>query len=91
MSTFWKTTFRTLYGLYESLVMNFGLCGAPSTFQNCINDVLHEFLDEFCTAYIDNILIYSEDKKTHTRHVRQILQRLREAGLQVDVQKCSLG
>ena len=69
--------------------MNFVLCGAPSTFQNYINDILHEYLDDFCTAYIDDILIYSENRKEHTRHVRLILQRQREAGLQVDVQKCS--
>lgn len=45
----WKTAFRTWCGLYESLVMNLGLCGAPSTFQKYINDVLHEYLDDFCT------------------------------------------
>lgn len=73
------------------MVINFGLCGAPSTFQNYINDVLHEFLDDFCTAYIDDILVYSENRKEHTRHVRLILERLHEAGLQVDVQKCSFG
>lgn len=87
----WKTAFRTRYGLFESMVMNFGLCGAPSTFQNYINDVLHDYLDDFCTAYIDDILVYSENRKKHTKHVRMILQRLRDAGLQVDVQKCSFG
>lgn len=69
--------------------MNFVRCGASSNFQNYINDVLQEYLDDFCTAYIDDILIYSENTKENTKHVRQILQRLREAGLQVDVQKCA--
>ena len=87
----WKTAFRTRYGLYESLVMNFGLCGAPLTFQNYINDVLHEYLDDFCTAYIDDILVYSENRKKHTRHVRLVHQHLQDAGLQVDVEKCSFG
>ena len=41
----------------RSFVMSFGLCNAPSTFQNYINDVLHDYLDDFCTAYIDDILI----------------------------------
>ena len=77
----WKTAFRTRYGLYESLVMNFGLCGAPSTFQNYINDVLHEYLDDFCIVYIDDILIYSDNDKEHIKHVRLVLERLREAGL----------
>ena len=65
----WKTAFRIKYGLFESLVMNFGLCGAPSSFQNYINDILHEYLDTFCSAYIDDILIYSKTKKEHLKHV----------------------
>ena len=59
----WKTAFRTKYGLFEFLIMNFGLCGAPSAFQNYINDILHEHLNIFCSAYIDDILIYSKSKK----------------------------
>ena len=62
----WKTAFRTRYGLFEFLVMNFGLCGTPSFFQNYINDILHEHLNIFCSAYIDDIFIYSKTKKkTH--------------------------
>ena len=59
----WKTVFRTKYGLFEFLIMNFGLCGTPSAFQNYINDILHEHLNIFCSAYIDDILIYSKSKK----------------------------
>ena len=59
----WKTVFRIRYGLFESLIMNFGLCGAPSSFQNYINDILHEYLDSFCSIYIDKILIYNKTKK----------------------------
>ena len=69
----WKTTFRTRYGLFESLVMPFGLTNAPATFQNFINDVLRPFLDLFVTAYLDDILIFSESLKEHKRHVRQVL------------------
>lgn len=53
------TAFRTRFGLYESLVMPFGLTGAPATFQRFINDTLRGYLDVFCTAYLDDILIYS--------------------------------
>ena len=55
----WKTAFRTRYGLYEWMVTPFGLTGAPATFQRYINWALREYLDDFCTAYIDDILIYT--------------------------------
>ena len=84
----WKTAYRTRYGLFESLIMNFGLCGAPSSFQNYINDILHEHLDTFCSAYINDILIYSKTKKEHTKHVQLVFQKLQKAGLQLDIDKC---
>jgi len=84
----WKTAFRTRYGLYEYNVLPFGLTNGSSSFQNFINDTLHDFLDVFCTAYMDDILIYSNSKKEHTQHVRQVLKRLRAVGLQVDIEKC---
>ena len=82
------TAFRTRYGLFQYNVMPFGLTGAPSTFQHYINDTLREFLDVFATAYLDDILIYSESIKEHRQHVRQVLTRLRTAGLQIDIEKC---
>ena len=69
----WKTAFRTRYGLFESLVINFGLINAPASFQAYINNALLEYLDVFYTAYLDDILIYSNSKKEYTRHVRQVL------------------
>ena len=68
--------------------MNFGLCGAPSAFQNYINDILHEHLNTFCSAYIDDIFIYSKSKKEHAKHVRLVFQKFQEAGLQLDIDKC---
>src|SRR6266567_6748279 len=53
-----------------------------------MNDVLFDYLDDFCTAYLDDILIYSSNKLEHEFHVRKVLQRLRDAGLQVDIKKC---
>lgn len=84
----WKTAFRTRYGLFEYLVMPFGLTNGPASFQHYINDALREYLDIFCTAYLDDILIYSNSLKEHKHHVRQVLQRLREFGLQADISKC---
>ena len=82
------TAFRTRFGLYEYLVMPFGLANAPSSFQNYINDTLRGYLDEFCTAYIDDILIFSRSLEEHQEHVRKVLTRLLDAGLQIDIKKC---
>ncbi|OWT42324.1 retrovirus polyprotein [Pochonia chlamydosporia 170] len=84
----WMTAFNTRYGLFESLVMPFGLSNAPATFQARINEVLRPFLDRYCTAYIDDILIYSNDLASHRLHVKSVLQALEAAGLQLDVKKC---
>ena len=81
------TTFRTRYGNYKYRVLPFGLCNGPATFQRYINKVLHGLLDDFCTAYLDNIFIYSENPFVHEAHVTQVLARLRDAGLQVDIKK----
>ena len=70
----WKTAFRTRYGHFEYLVMPFGLCNALATFQSYINDALNEFLDIFCVAYLDGVLIYTDGTlEDHIRHVRMVL------------------
>lgn len=81
------TSFRTRYGSYKCKVLPFGLCNGPATYQRYMNDVLIDYLDDFCVAYLDDILIYSEDAPTHQEHVRKVLERLRIAGLQVDIKK----
>ena len=81
------TAFRTRYGSYQYKVMPFGLCNGPATFQRYINEVLFDILDKYCTAYADDILVYSEDPKQHASHVREVLDRLRAAGLQADIKK----
>ncbi|RAL62902.1 hypothetical protein DID88_004743 [Monilinia fructigena] len=84
----WKTAFITRFGLFESLVMPFGLCNAPASFQHYINHTLFNELDKYCTAYLDDVLVYSADKSEHREHVRTIVQKLADAGLQIDINKC---
>ena len=84
----WKTAFRTRYGLFESLVMPFGLTNAPATFQNFINNALSPYLDNFATAYLDDILIYSNNLQEHQDHVKQILAALTKQGLHLKPDKC---
>ena len=81
------TAFRTRFGLFEYLVLPFGLCNGPASFQHYINNTLRKYLDDFYTAYLDDILVYSETEAEHEIHVNRILQKLREAGLQADITK----
>jgi hypothetical protein len=80
--------FRTKYETYKYLIMSFELTNESSTFQNFMNDTLMNYLNEFVVAYLNDIIIYSNSKKEHVQHVRKILQRLREANIQTDVDKC---
>ena len=84
----WKTAFRTRYGPFESLVMPFGLTNSPVTFQTYINETLAEFLDRFCSAFLDDMIIYSETYEEHVVHVRQVLKKLADAGLHLNPKKC---
>ena len=84
----WLTAFNSRYGQFKYLVMPFGLCNASGTFQKYINESLQEYFDVFCTAYLDDVLIYTSKDKDHASHVLQMLMRLHERGLQVDINKC---
>ena len=82
------TTFLTRFGAFKYLVMPFGLCNGPASWQHLINDTLFDFLHRFVQAYLDDILIYSKTLKDHRSHVRQVLERLQEVGIQANVDKC---
>jgi hypothetical protein len=83
-----KTTFTTRYGLYEFLVMSFGLTNAPAYFMNLMNKLFMEYLDQFVVVFIDDILIYSPNEETHEDHLRLVLQKLRDNQLYAKLSKC---
>ena len=71
-----KTSFQTHQGHYEYLVMPFGLCNAPSTFQATMNLLLAPFLCRFAAVFFDNILVYSDSLSAHIQHLELIFQAL---------------
>jgi hypothetical protein len=84
-----KTAFSTRYGLYEFLVMSFGLTNAPACyFMYLMNSVFMMELDKFVVVFIDDILIYSKNEKEHAKHLRIVLQCLRDHKLYAKFSKC---
>lgn len=77
------------WGLFEYVVMPFGLANSPACFQRFITSVLSEFLGVFCFVYIDDILIFSKDESSHTQHLELVLSRLLAHGLTASAEKCS--
>jgi hypothetical protein len=76
--------FRLLY----NHVMPFGLCNSSANFQNYVNNILWNALDKYATIYLNDVLIYSELRFDYRKHVRKIVKRFMNAGLQINVNKC---
>jgi hypothetical protein len=83
-----KTAFTTRYGLYEYIVMSFGLTNAPAYFMYLMNKVFMEYLDKFVVVFIDDILVYSRNEEEHEEHLRLILQKLKDNQLYAKFSKC---
>ncbi|WVZ89301.1 hypothetical protein U9M48_035724 [Paspalum notatum var. saurae] len=84
-----KTAFSTRYGLYEYLVMSFGLTNAPGFFMYMMNSVFMNELDKFVVVFIDDILIYSKNEEEHEEHLQIMLTRLKEHRLYAKFSTCA--
>lgn len=84
----WKISFKTTNGLYECLVISFGLSNATSTFTRIMNKVLKNFIGRFVVVYLDDIIINRKTKEDHIKHVEAVLKRLHEKKLAINLEKC---
>jgi hypothetical protein len=84
----WKTTFRIRYEHFEYLMMLFDLANASITFQVYINKTFNELINNFCVMYLNDILIFFKNRKSHVKHIRKMLKRLRANHLFANLEKC---
>ncbi|QRV98272.1 Transposon Tf2-11 polyprotein [Ceratobasidium sp. AG-Ba] len=85
----WKAAFKTKYGLFEPLVMQFGLANAPAVFMHFMNEIFRDLLGISVVVYMDDILIFSESEGDHIEHVKEVLKRLKKNKLYCAMEKCT--
>ncbi|OWY95073.1 Gag-pol fusion protein [Phytophthora megakarya] len=86
-----KTAFTSKFGLFEWLVMPFGLCNAVPAFERIMENVLVDLKWRTCLVYLDDCVVFSDDFPTHLVRVRQVLERFRAAGFKLKMKKCHWG
>jgi len=86
-----KTAFTSKFGLYEWLVMPFGLCNAVPAFERLMENVLVDLKWRTCLVYLDDCVVFSDDFPTHLIRLRQVLERFRSAGFKLKMKKCHWG
>ncbi|GBG89551.1 hypothetical protein CBR_g49340 [Chara braunii] len=79
------------YGLYEFVVMPFGLCNAPDTFQHAMNRIFHDYLNKFVIVYLDDILIFSKTVEEHVAHLDKVMTLLRQHKFKINGEKREFG
>ena len=84
------SAFCTRHGLFQFNRMPFGLCGAPSTFNRCMQDGLRDLLYDICLNYLDDIIVFARTPQELLQRLRKVLNRLREMGLKLKPSKCVL-
>ncbi|CAM4550434.1 unnamed protein product [Lepidochelys kempii] len=85
-----RSAFTTHIGLYEFIVLSFGLRNAPATFQRLVDSLL-EGLGEYAVAYLNNVTIFSDSWAEHLEQLQKVFERIRDAGLTVKAKKCQIG
>ncbi len=83
-----KTAFACHRGLYEFSRLLYGLCNAPGQFQRIMQRVLDGLVGKICMVFLDDVIIFSKSEEEHAAHVRQVLDKIGEAGLTLKLSKC---
>jgi hypothetical protein len=90
-TTVWKTSLKSKEGIFEWMVIPFGLKNAPTNFMSIMDDILRPFTNTFVVVCLDGILIYNKTWAEHLQHIQQVLHTLRQKNLYANLEKFSFG